>query len=365
VKRGAVTTVLVVTLVMVSLAVPARGQEWSVEVSTGRLVYEPIAAEVATSNVMGSLRYDAARGTWVYGSAALPMRADDTLWAATGAGGRVSRRMSSQASLGADVGAHGFWFRDRVVALTGTGGTLEALPFVRMSVGSGFVEGGGGWRGQTLSYAGIRESRGVFETGVRGGYGGTFSVEGDARWVHAVEGTYPFVGVTVARQTSRVGVWGQAGKWLATTLDDRVWGAGAAASVGARTTVWGSVRQEGRDPLYWNTRRRVWSIGLTQQLGSPPPALAPVTRTQAGTVVVRMRASDAPAGPVSIAGDFNKWQAAPMQRDGAEWVVRLPLASGVYNYAFRSASGEWFVPASTPGRKDDGMGGHVAVLVVN
>jgi hypothetical protein len=46
-------------------------------------------------------------------------------------------------------------------------------------------------------------------------------------------------------------------------------------------------------------------------------------------------------------------------------VARLPIASGVYNYAFRSASGEWFVPASTPGRKDDGMGGHVAVLVVN
>jgi len=129
--------------------------------------------------------------------------------------------------------------------------------------------------------------------------------------------------------------------------------------------VWGSVRQEGRDPLYWNTRRRVWTIGLTQQLGSLPPALAPVTRTQAGTVVVRMRVSDAPAGAVSIAGDFNKWQAAPMQRDGAEWVARLPLASGVYNYAFRSAAGEWFVPASTPGRKDDGMGGHVAVLVVN
>jgi hypothetical protein len=36
----------------------------------------------------------------------------------------------------------------------------------------------------------------------------------------------------------------------------------------------------------------------------------------------------------------------------------------VYHYAFRSADGEWFVPASMAGRRDDGMGGHVAMLVV-
>ena len=57
-KRGVVTAALVVTLVLVSLVVPARGQGWSVEVSTGRLVYEPIATDVATSNIMGSLRYE-------------------------------------------------------------------------------------------------------------------------------------------------------------------------------------------------------------------------------------------------------------------------------------------------------------------
>ena len=54
-----------------------------------------------------------------------------------------------------------------------------------------------------------------------------------------------------------------------------------------------------------------------------------------------------------------------MEREGDEWVVRLPLAPGAYRYAFRSATGEWFVPSSTPGRRDDGMGGHVAVLMVS
>ena len=54
----------------------------------------------------------------------------------------------------------------------------------------------------------------------------------------------------------------------------------------------------------------------------------------------------------------------PMQREGRDWTIRLPLAKGAYHYAFQSARGAWFVPASIPGRRDDGMGGQVAVLLV-
>jgi hypothetical protein len=45
-------------------------------------------------------------------------------------------------------------------------------------------------------------------------------------------------------------------------------------------------------------------------------------------------------------------------------VLELPLASGVYRFAFVAADGEWFVPEGYPGRMDDDMGGYVAVLVV-
>jgi hypothetical protein len=41
-----------------------------------------------------------------------------------------------------------------------------------------------------------------------------------------------------------------------------------------------------------------------------------------------------------------------------------PLDPGIYHYAFRTAGGEWFVPESTPGRRDDGFDGFVAILVV-
>ena len=364
--RRDVTPTLVVTLVVLTHVSAAWGQEWSVDVSAGRVVYDPVSANVGTNNLIASLRYDKRGDIWVYGAGGVPMGEGDPFWGALGTGGRVMRSATraGRTSFGADVGAHGFLFRDRVVEQTGTGGTLEAMPFLRLAGDTGFVEGRGGWRGHTLSYAGVRENRAVFEAGARGGYGTALRVEGDARWVHATEGTYPFVGATVVYERSRVNLWGYTGKWLATDLAERVWGVGTGVSLGVRTTVWGSVRQEAPDPLYWNSTQRTWSVGLTQRLGRIPTPLVPVSRSQ-GTVVVRLSATDAPAGTVWIAGDFNNWQPAPMQREGGEWVVNLPLARGVYHYAFRSANGEWFVPPSTAGRRNDGMGGYLAVLVVS
>jgi len=46
------------------------------------------------------------------------------------------------------------------------------------------------------------------------------------------------------------------------------------------------------------------------------------------------------------------------------WIHRVALEPGVYNYAFVDEAGTWFVPEDTPGRRSDGMGGWVAVLVV-
>jgi hypothetical protein len=358
---------VVVSLAALSHTTAASGQGWSAELSAGRLVYDPALASVATNTFMGSLRYDTRRQTWVYGAAAVPASDGGTLWGAAGTGGRLTAPSfgSGRAIVGADLGAHGFTFRDGLVNQSGMGVTLEGMPFARLSAGAGFVEARGGWRGHTVSFAGFRESRGVLEAGARGGYGTTVRVEGDARWVRGSEGTYPFIGATVAYDASPITAWAQVGKWHATNLDERVWALGTGVSLGARTTLWGNVRQEAPDPLYWNPARRTWSIGLTQRLGRIPAPLVPVAVSPAGTVIVRLPARDAPSGDVSIAGDFNNWQPVPMRREGGDWIARLPLAPGVYHYTFRSASGDWFVPASSAGRRDDGMGGYVAVLVVS
>ena len=53
-----------------------------------------------------------------------------------------------------------------------------------------------------------------------------------------------------------------------------------------------------------------------------------------------------------------------MQRTGRHCAYTTKIAPGVYNYSFVDAKGVWFVPEKQPGRKSDGMGGFVAVLVV-
>lgn len=342
----------------------ALGQGWTADVSAGRLVFDPVAASVPTNNLIGALRYEGRRNSWVYGAVAVPLRGEDLLWGSGGAGGRL-QRAGRRVATGIDVAGHGFSFRDRLSDRDGSGATLGAVPFVRTSVGLAYVEGRGGWHGQTLSSAGERISRGVVELGVRAGYGGDVRIEGDWRSVHAAEGTYPFAGVTLLYERSPVQLWGQAGRWFADTLDDAAWAVGATVSVAARSSVWVSLRQEAPDPLYWNSPRRSWTIGFSQRLGRLSSPLVPLPRSAGGDVIVRLRASDAPPGAISIAGDFNGWRPVPMHREGQEWTVRLRLTPGVYHYAFTSDGGQWFVPSSAPGRRDDGMGGHVAVLLVS
>jgi hypothetical protein len=366
-SRRTIARWLVAGTIAVGAFANLHAQGLSVDVSAGRLVYDAVSANVGTNNLMGTVRYEMPREAWVYGAVAAPLGGGATSWGAAGTGGRFMAPGSNRrrATVGADVGAHGFSFRDAVAAQVGTGGTLEAIPFARFAAGLAFVEGRGGWRGHTLSFAGARESRGVLETGARAGYGATVRVEGDARWVHASEGTYPFVGATVMYVRAPVQVWGQTGKWLRDDLDQATWGGGLEVTLGARSSLWATVRQEAPDPLYWNTTRRTWSVGMTQRLRRVAPPILASPRSQAGGAVITLRVADAPAGQVSIAGDFNNWQPAPMQREGNEWIVRLPLAPGAYHYAFRSVTGKWFVPSSMPGRRDDMMGGHVAVLMVS
>jgi len=352
------------SIVTVSL-VHAQGP--SVEVSAGRVIYDPVSVNLGTNNLMGTLRYDARRGPWIYGTVAAPLHNGDPFWLATGTGARLTPAESTTrtAFVGADVDVHGFVFRDAVAQLTGRGGTIEAIPFASIAAGAGRIEVRGGWRGQTLSFAGEKENRGVFETGARAIVGGQqVRVQGDMKLVYASEGTFPFIGASFVYGGSPWQLWAQTGKWLDDQLNDYALGAGVGLSLGTRATLWASVRHEAPDPLYWNAVRRTWSVGLTHRLGRSAPVLLAAPRAEAGAIVIRVPVSDVAGDTLSIAGDFNQWQPAAMQREGAEWIIRLPLAKGVYHYAFRSAKGDWFVPASIAGRRDDGMGGQVAVLVV-
>ena len=349
-----------------------HAQGLSVDVSTGRIAYDPITTGDATHNLVGTVRYETLRDQWVYGSAAVPPRSGDPLWGAGGAGGRfvLPRSEDRRVTAGADVAGETFLFRDPVVLQTGKGGSIDALPFVKLSSGTAGVELRSGWRGQTLSMGGVVgntvQRRGVFETGARATYDAlTVRAEADMRWVRASEGTFPFLGGSVIYGNSRGYLSFHAGRWLSELLDDVAWGGGAGVGVGRGATVWFNAQQQASDPLYWNASRRTWSIGVTQRFGGSRAVLQPATRVGGGDVIIRLPVSAASGSDLWVAGDFNGWKPARMQRDGRDWVLRVPLAPGVYKYSFRGADGKWFVPASVPGRRDDGMGGHVAVLVVS
>jgi hypothetical protein len=108
-----------------------------------------------------------------------------------------------------------------------------------------------------------------------------------------------------------------------------------------------------------------WSIGLSVLMaGRPRPVAAPVPAAYVdGRATIHLPLAASGTRP-SIAGDFNAWKPVLMEREGDHWSYTVAVPRGVYNYAFVAADGTWFVPQNTPGRKDDGMGGHVAVLVV-
>jgi hypothetical protein len=71
---------LLAALVAVIAPTDARGQGLSLDISAGRVVYDPVSTNLGTNNVMGTLRYDTRRGVWVYGTAATPLRGGDPVW---------------------------------------------------------------------------------------------------------------------------------------------------------------------------------------------------------------------------------------------------------------------------------------------
>jgi hypothetical protein len=354
---------------LLALAVPAlaSAQPWSVDVSAGRIAYDPVVGDIGTNSLVAGIRYDAERGTWVNGAIAPALGERHPFWASAGAGVRLGAPLSSRRmfSAGLDLGGDVFAFGDPVVDRSGRGATVDALPFARVSSGPAYVDGFGGFRAHTLSVSGATQNRRILETGARAGYQSRLGAQVEMRFVRADEATYPFVGGLLRYDGTPVQIWAHAGKWLSDVFSDETYGAGGSVSLDAATTVWISLRQDAPDPLYWNVGRRTWSVGISRRLGRPrPPIAATAPLREAGDVVIRVPATEAPGEDLFVAGDFNNWQPVHMRREAGEWVIRLSLDAGVYNYAFRSDNGDWFVPASVQGRRDDGMGGHVAVLVV-
>jgi Glycogen recognition site of AMP-activated protein kinase len=103
-------------------------------------------------------------------------------------------------------------------------------------------------------------------------------------------------------------------------------------------------------------------VALGWQLQEP---LRPGTET-AQTVTVRFVLNRPDASAVRLAGNFTGWQARlPLvrQADGS-WRAEIQLPPGEYEYAFVVNDNQWIQDPAATRFRNDGFGGHNAVLLV-
>jgi hypothetical protein len=360
-------TPLAGALVLAALAGgPAHAQGWSVDVAAGGSRHEAVTAVVETNSAIVGLRYQGV--PWLYLSLGAPLDGTGQSWAAAGAGRRLSARAAPRLAVGADLAAHGYGYQDRVLEASGTGATLEALPFLAVSGLRTRLETYSGVRYHATRFDGVSADRSVHDSGARLHLAPAhrLALTAEGRYVRADGTAHPYLGAGAEVALGPGMLWALAGRWLDEVEPTPVWGVGAAAGLGNGLQLRLSLDQDGRDPLYRNAPRRRWSVGLSRPLGQPPvfpPTAPPVAVAEDGQVTIVLPLAEA-AEPPALAGDFTGWEPVEMTLHRGHWTVTLPVGPGVHRYAFRRADGTWFVPEGMPGRTDDGFGGVSAVLVV-
>lgn len=383
--RTAVARRVMMPVVVAALAgahpLGAHAQAWHVEARAGLLDFGAGAESLPRSTTIGIGLGYARPHSWLQLTTGIPFSGEDPLWAAADAGGRIAWSLGGLTG-GVDLAGQGFVQRYSRT-LDQPGGVLTP-PSVIEGTAHGF-----GIAGQVMPVVAYEHRR--FSAQARGGVARYHSTLGeqdatrrvgvgevrlgmrptaslqlmlDGRQYRADERGYTFAGVTALVAGRRASAWGSVGQWLDPSDVPVSWSAGAAFALAGRLELIAGARRDAIDPLYGSLPRRSYSVGMRLGLGASGPAPRPVPAAYVGG-----RATIAlPAGEVEgeprVAGDFNNWRPASMTRRGDAWTYTVALQPGVYEYAFVTNDGTWFVPASTPGRRDDGMGGHVALLVV-
>jgi hypothetical protein len=261
----------------------------------------------------------------------------------------------------------GFVFEDPVLDDTGTGSIValdvhRAFQLERVELG---VRLGGRHGSQRL--AGETHGRLLGRVGGRVGVTrGLLTARADLDHWRADDGGYTQPSARVILRDPRFQAWAGVAGWLESDVDGTGWELGARVALTPRValTAWGGVQPE--DILFWIPPRRSWSLGIQLRTGPDPLAAAvavPVLDGGDRRITLALPAAGV-AGQPAVAGSFSDWRPVPMQRSNAEWRIELVLEPGVHEYSFVDGDGQWFVPSDTPGRKPDGFGGHVAVIIV-
>jgi hypothetical protein len=187
-------------------------------------------------------------------------------------------------------------------------------------------------------------------------------------YTHRAYDVAPVLTVTDAGALDTLGVRRDDG-WLVSASIER--------RVGRRAHVFldGSyLHQTSNDTYYAFDQARI-AVGISVDLTAPTPArqsglelarpgpLAPVVTGQG----VRFRYRAARAQSVALVGGFNGWDGkrSPLVGPGKDgvWEIVVPLAAGVWRYAFL-VDGEWVSPPDASRYEEDGFGGRNGVIHV-
>jgi hypothetical protein len=359
----------------------ARGQDWSLETQAGQIRAVGDSSGLVADTLLVGTRYDHPTGGLRL-STGLPTGASAPLWGALGGWRRAMARPGRGIAFGADFAGNGFLLRDRgghplpgpepppapaAPAISGYAIAGQILPGLGYERRGFQVHGRSGvsWYRSRLGQA--ERDRGVWVSELQAVVtgGASYAVLPAVRHYRDRTRHYTYGGVTGMATRGRATGWGTIGTWMATFDTEVPWAVGGSVRLHQRLAVSASVRREAFDPLYLRAPHTSWALGATLRLAgrsAPPPPPVPAAYT-GGRATVHLPVSATRSRP-RIAGDFNGWEPAPMERHGDHWSYTVTVEPGVYHYAFVDERDEWFVPERTPGRRVDGMGGHVAVLVV-
>jgi hypothetical protein len=364
----------------------ANAQQWKLGLEGGRIRSALDPSAQRTRNLGLGLSYEDLSSLFRI-STGIPTEPDAVYWGAISGWKRLAVSKNGLVG-GIEVAGNAFAYRGHSVTTTTGGGLLDpvvtsrhrasgtalaaqALPVVGFNAGPIQLQARAGVSSFLLSSNGQDRRRTVPMGDVQLAFqpDPTFVLTPVVRRYQPHDETAStFAGASAALVQGRVGLWASAGEWISgvDTISGgkEAWTVGAAIGITDRSSITAGARHDSYDPLYLNPPQTSWSVGVSVLLGKSFRKAAPVpAKYENGVATIRLAVTKASTAP-RIAGDFNEWKPAPMERDGDSWTFSVKLAPGVYNYSFIAADGTWYVPEGTPGRKDDGMGGHVAVLVV-
>jgi hypothetical protein len=379
--RGDVLTVLFSAGMLVSAALPVRAQQWSAEVQAGRIRSSLDPGAAADQTLALGLRLDDGERSLSL-SVGIPTSATDGVWGALSGAQRFAWSRAGFVA-GIDLAGSAYLMHQRAgqrevpgpigppqiiaePAYTGTAFAGQVLPLVGYEAARWQLHVRAGASLYKTEFAELERERRVMVSDAQ------LTITPSAglallpvvRRISSDGVHYTYAGASAIVANQLGSVWASAGFWPALDTVGTSWAAGANWDMHPRATLSLSGRRDSFDALYLNPPQTSWSIGLAVKLGRPAALRPPVPASYAdGRAIIRLDNSHAASRPM-IAGDFTNWKPRPMQQAADGWTYSAQLAPGVYNYAFVDANGKWFVPDDHPGRKPDGMGGVVAVLVV-